>query len=142
MRDKEMYLQIREAEVQNLKIICVTDERREAMTLQADGLQQKLLAMSDREENLRRRTGGRRQRGHRRNGAAGGREGDLFSLASTIGNSSGHTNVGHSSKSITKLEDPGSWLRRSGNSSRHANVDHSSKSITKLKDRGNYRNEG
>jgi hypothetical protein len=90
-------------------------------------------------------TGGKRQRGRRRNGAARGREGDLFSLALTIGNSSGHTNVGHSSKSITELEDPGAGFgdRDSGiPPGTLTDVDHSSKSITKLDDRGNYSNEG
>ena len=48
-----MYFQIREAEGQGLKILRVMDERREAMALQADGLQQKLAAMGEQEENLR-----------------------------------------------------------------------------------------
>jgi len=60
--------------------------------------------------------------------------------------------VGHSSKSIRKLEDPGNYSNdlegdlsslasTIRNPSRHANVDHSSKSVTKLKDRGSHSNE-
>jgi len=75
LREKERYLQIREAEVQ--KMLRAVDERREAMTLQADGLQQKSATMREWEENLRLREAAltqqmanERQRDRRSNGAA------------------------------------------------------------------------
>jgi len=118
LREKERYLQIREAEVQ--KMLRSMDERREAMTLQADGLQ-KSTTMKEWEENLRLREAAltqqmanERQRDRRGNGAASasGRESDSFSSpsGSTIGNFSRRANLDHFSKSIvTKLKYSGSY---------------------------------
>ena len=105
LREKERYLRIREAEIQ--RMLRTADERREAMNLEEDSLRQRLTAMGEQEENLRRLEAALTESmaiERQRNGAD--QEGDSVSLTSTIANTPRiRSNVDFASKSITGLKD-------------------------------------
>jgi len=109
LREKERYLQIREAEIQ--KALRAVDERREAIILEEDSLRERLGAMGEQEENLRLREAALTQSmaiEGQRNGVD--READSVSLASTMANTPRvRANVCFSSKSIAELKDPGNY---------------------------------
>ena len=104
LREKERYLQIREAEIQTM--FQAVDERRQAMNLEEDSLQRRLDAAREQEEKLCLREAALTRQmmaiEAERNRAA--RDSDLVSLASSIRNST-HDNVGVSPKSNARFKE-------------------------------------